>query len=301
MGRFALGALAHYDVFHLYFGNTLLPPPYPDLLLLRALGKRIIFHFCGCEVREREVNLRKYSLSGCIDCVTRQCLELKHPPLSSADELFVATPDLLEFAPGAHLLPGPVDLSQWTPKVLSQRPVSKSEPVRIVHAPTDRHIKGTRYLVAAVERLKSAGYALELDLLEGLTHKQVQILSRRADIAVDQLMMGAYGTFSIEMMAMGLPVVCRIRPELRKYYPIDLPLVTAEPGNIYEVLESLITQPGSWGELGVRGIRYVQREHEMHRVAERALALYGLGLDASAAPAQDPADHIAEVSHERAV
>src|SRR5437879_2590636 len=50
VGSFALEAVRDYDVFHFYFGNTLFPHPYPDLPLLRALGKRIIFHFCGCEV-----------------------------------------------------------------------------------------------------------------------------------------------------------------------------------------------------------------------------------------------------------
>jgi hypothetical protein len=39
MGTFALAALRRYDVFHLYFGNTLLPHPYPDLPVLRALAR----------------------------------------------------------------------------------------------------------------------------------------------------------------------------------------------------------------------------------------------------------------------
>jgi hypothetical protein len=283
MGRFALGALARYDVFHLYFGNTLLPRPYPDLRLLRALGKRIVFHFCGCELRRREPNVTKYSLSACTDCVSHRCSYLKHPDLSSADVLIVSTPDLLEFAPGAHVLPGPVDLDRWTPKVSRGVPVSRSEPVRIVHAPTNREVKGTKHLLAAVERLNSAGYPVELDLLEGLRHEQVQVLSGRADIAVDQLMIGSHGTFSVEMMAMGLPVVCRIREDLRKFYPPDLPVITAEPGSIYEVLESLITRPDTWAEHGRRGIRYVQREHEMHRVAARALSLYKVGLSTAVA------------------
>ena len=48
MGMFALGAFRRYDVFHLYFGNTLLPHPYPDLPVLRALGKRMLkFDFKG--------------------------------------------------------------------------------------------------------------------------------------------------------------------------------------------------------------------------------------------------------------
>ena len=65
VGRYALRALRQYDVFHFYFGNTLFPWPFPDLPLLRALGKRIIFHFCGCDVRQRARSLASYTVSGC--------------------------------------------------------------------------------------------------------------------------------------------------------------------------------------------------------------------------------------------
>ena len=285
MGMFAVGALRRYDVFHFYFGNTLLPPPYPDLPVLRALGKRIVFHFCGCEIRHRELNLGKYALSGCTDCTWHRCKELKHPDLTSADVTFVSTPDLLEFVPGAHLLPGPVDLAEWAPRSRQRGAISQAHPVRIVHGPTNRAVKGTKYLLAAVERLKQAGYPVEIELLEGLPHKQVQALTERADIAVDQLMIGAYGTFSVEMMAKGLPVVCRIRDDLRRFYPPDLPVVNAEPGSVYDVLESLITQPERWADLGRRGIEYVRREHEMHHVAARALSLYNVDLDTGLASA----------------
>jgi hypothetical protein len=108
----------------------------------------------------------------------------------------------------------------------------------------------------------------------------------RADLAVDQLMIGAYGTVSIEMMAKGVPVVCRIRDDLRRHYAADLPIVSAEPSaagsrksygpDIYSVLEDLIQHPETWPDLGRRGIAYVTREHEMCRVAERVLPLYGL-------------------------
>jgi glycosyltransferase involved in cell wall biosynthesis len=98
-------------------------------------------------------------------------------------------------------------------------------------------------------------------------------------------MIGAYGTFSVEMMAKGLPVVCRIRDDLRRFYPPDLPVVNAEPGSVYDVLESLITQPERWADLGRRGIEYVRREHEMHHVAARALSLYNVDVDAGIASA----------------
>ena len=287
-GGFALEAIRRYDVFHLYFGNTLFPYPYPDLPVLRALGKKIVFHFCGCEVRNRAITLEKYALSGCSECVTKVCLGKRHPDPSKADAVFVSTPDLLEFVPGATLMPGPVDLAKWTPRPPRTTPVTPDDPVRILHAPSDREIKGTRYLLHAIERLKAAGYPVELMTLEGVPHDRVAEFCDRADIAVDQLMIGAYGTVSIEMMAKGVPVVCRIRDDLREHYPADLPIVSADPESVYSVLEGLVTHPETWGDYGSRGVDYVTREHEMHEVARRVLPFYGLEVQAgqAAAPAR---------------
>jgi len=274
VGSFALSAMREYDVFHLYFGNTLFPYPYPDLPLLRALGKRIVFHFCGCEVRNRAITLEKYPVSGCSECVSLVCLGKHHPDPARADVTLVSTPDLLEFVPGAILMPGPVDIEKWTPRAPRSTPISHDDPVRILHAPSDREIKGSRHLIAAVERLRAAGRPVELMMLEGIPHDQVAEFCSRADLAVDQLMIGAYGTVSIEMMAKGVPVVCRIRDDLRQHYADDLPIVSAGPENIYQALEGLLDEPERWPELGKRGVEYVRREHEMHVIGARTLALY---------------------------
>ena len=285
VGGFALEAIRRYDIFHLYFGNTLFPHPYPDLPVLRALGKKIVFHFCGCEVRNRAITLDKYALSGCSECVTKVCLGKRHPDPAKADAVLVSTPDLLEFVPGATLMPGPVDLAKWTPRHPRTTPVTPDDPVRILHAPSDREIKGTRHLLDAIERLKAAGYPVELMMLEGVPHDRVAEFCDRADIAVDQLMIGAYGTVSIEMMAKGVPVVCRIRDDLRQHYPEDLPIISADPDSAYSVLEGLVTRPGTWAEIGRRGVEYVRREHEMHQVARRVLVVYGLKAGAEHAAA----------------
>jgi glycosyltransferase involved in cell wall biosynthesis len=278
VGGFALDAIRRYDIFHFYFGNTLFPYPYPDLPLLRALGKRIVFHFCGCEVRNRAINLQEYDLSGCSECVSLVCMGKHHPNPALADAVFVSTPDLLEFVPGARLMPGPVDLDKWSPRPPRATPISPQDPVRILHAPSDREIKGTKYLLDAVERLKAAGYPVELIMLEGVPHDQVAEFCGQADIAVDQLMIGAYGTVAIEMMAKGVPVVCRIREDLRGSYPDDLPIISAGPQDVYDVLEGLIKHPETWAELGRQGVEYVRREHEMQVVGARALEAYRIGF-----------------------
>src|SRR4029079_15791749 len=130
----------------------------------------------------------KYAVSGCSECVSLVCLGKRHPNPRRADVALVSTPDLLEFVPGAKLMPGPVDLEKWTPRPLRSTPISQDDPVRILHAPSDREIKGTRYLRDAIERLKGAGYPVELLMLEGVPHSQVAEFCERADVAVDQLM-----------------------------------------------------------------------------------------------------------------
>jgi glycosyltransferase involved in cell wall biosynthesis len=270
VGRFALSALRQFDVFHFYFGNTLFPWPFPDLPLLRALGKRIIFHFCGCDVRNRAGNLAKYAISGCHECVSLVCRGKHRPPLHDAAAVFVSTPDLLEDVPGAVLIPGPIDLTRWRPVPPRGTPPTPEEPLRILHAPTDREIKGTRYVLDAVERLKSA----TLQVLEGIPAAEVPAFVGQADIVVDQLMIGAYGTFSVEAMAVGRPVVCRIREDLRAHYPATLPIVSADPETVYAALERLAQDASARAALGRAGTTYAQQVHEMHRVARAVLPYY---------------------------
>ena len=273
VARYALDAIREFDVFHFYFGNTLFPWPFPDLPVLRALGKRIIFHFCGCDVRSRAGNLAKYPISGCHECVSLVCRGKHRPPLGFADAVFVSTPDLLEDVPGAVLMPGPIDLARWVPAPPHPTPAAGA-PLRILHAPTDREIKGTAHLLAAIERLKGAGYPVELQVLEGIPAAEVPAFVATADIVVDQLLIGAYGTFSVEGMATGRPVVCRIRDDLRGHYPADLPVVSADPATIYPVLERLVQDAPARAALGSAGIAYARAVHEMHRVAAAVLPYY---------------------------
>ncbi len=275
VGGYALGALRHYDVFHLYFGNTLFPWPWPDLPLLRALGKRVIFHFCGCDVRSRAGNLAKYAISGCHECVSQVCRGKRRPPLHYADAVFVSTPDLLEDVPGATLMPGPLDLTRWPARSPRSSPPSAADPLRILHAPTDREIKGTAYVLGAVEQLKAAGYPVALQVLEGVPAAEVPAFVATADIVVDQLLIGAYGTFAVEAMAVGRPVVCRIRDDLRPHYASDLPVVSADPAGVYSALERLAGDAEERARLGAMGRVYVERVHEMHRVAAAVLPYYG--------------------------
>ena len=111
-----------------------------------------------------------------------------------ADRIYALNPDLLHVLPGnARFMPyASVDLTEWKAGMIEQDP---EVPV-VGHAPTHRGVKGTRFIVDAVSRLRSEGVPFEFVLVEGLSNEEarksfqreyVRRLSRRAGTDVKVL------------------------------------------------------------------------------------------------------------------
>jgi len=282
LARFFLKEGWRYDGFQLYFGTSFLGPGLWDLPALRATGKKIYFYFCGCDVRDSKLTIARYQYSACAECWPMLCSPNRKEALRAAerygDAVFVSTPDLLEFVPNSVLLPQPLDLETFGPlrdqALFHAADRSNEEAIRIAHAPSNQAIKGTRHLVQAVEALRAQGLPIELVLVEGKSYFDAMLLCASADIVVDQLLIGAYGQYAVEMMALGKPVICYIRDDLRSLYPSELPIVSATPADIAEVLYTLIRDRSRWALLGKEGIRYVDQYHDSVAVARRALEYY---------------------------
>jgi hypothetical protein len=146
--------------------------------------------------------------------------------------------------------------------------------LRVLHAPTDKGKKGTHYIVAAIEALQAQGCAIELVLAQGVSPQELRQLALDCDIAVDQLMAGVYGTFSAEMMALGLPVIARISSVFQRDYPDDLPIISAGPDDIDAVLKRCLNGQIDLANIGVASQGYAARVHDHHRVAAILSTLY---------------------------
>lgn len=289
---FFIKALTRYDVFHFNFGSSFMPHgrcPGPlelsDLPILRGLGKRIVVTYQGCDVRQKDFCTSEFVISACAepDCYGGYCnnttdaLKKKRADKFSryADKIFSLNPDLLYVLPSrAEFLPySSVDLTEWLPST-----EGKKERFVILHSPTNRSVKGTRYILNAVERLKDKYKNVELMLVEGVPHSKVKELYAQADLAIDQLLVGWYGGFAVEAMALGKPVVCYIREEDLKFIPSqmkdDLPIVNANPNTIYEVLLRLVEQRDELHVIGERSRAYVERWHDPMKIALRTKEVY---------------------------
>ena len=144
----------------------------------------------------------------------------------------------------------------------------------MIHAPTKRNLKGTEPIIEAVNQLKASGLSFDFQLIEGMDHQETMKLIAAADIVIDQLRIGSYGFLSSEAMALGKPVICYIREDLKTKYPADLPIVYANPDNITTVLRDLMNHPNRWKDLGLRGRTYVQNHHETQKVIKQYIDIY---------------------------
>jgi glycosyltransferase involved in cell wall biosynthesis len=97
---------------------------------------------------------------------------------------------------------------------------------------------------------------------------------RKADIFLDQFILGGYGMAAIEAFALGKPVVCFIKPSMVKLYPSDLPAVNGTVDNLTETLEQLILDGPARQCLGRRGRAYAERYHDSVAVAGQLKEIY---------------------------
>jgi len=235
------------DVFHFYFGLTLLPKS-AQFPLLRALRKRSVMHFLGSDIRGRPAEELEWA--------------------KKAGAVVVGSYDAVRWVPDAHVVPPGIDVAAIEPSP----PSGQHRPV-VLHAPSSRSRKGTVEVLAACERLD-----LDLRLVEGLDHREAFERYRAADLVVDQLNAGWYGVFAIEAMALGKPVVSFLHEEAvrrtEEEFGVEVPIVHATKETLPDVLEGLVSSPEELRRIGAASRAYVERVHDLARVADRLLDLY---------------------------
>lgn len=265
--RFIAEAARHYDVFHFNAGAAAIVlrtrgRVFTELPLLKRLGKTIVVTWQGCDVRPRA------ACPGCelAGCVVQDPWRARHAKamLKYADRAVFVNPDLARYLPGAIFLPyASVDVASIKPRALPDR-----ETFVLAHAPTDPSVKGTAYVVNAVEQLRAEGVNIELDLIEQVTRDEAIERIGRADALVDQLHIGWYGGVAVEAMALGRPVVCFI-DESENPYGAALPILRAEPRTLKEVLMSLVGDRERRASLAQSARTFALREHDPRTIVRR--------------------------------
>lgn len=193
------------------------------------------------------------------------------------DLIYALNPDLLNVLPArARFMPyASVDPRKWQPVPVTPG----AQPIHIVHAPSENTVKGTRYLLAALDRLRAEGRIFRYTQVEGMSNAQAREVYETADLFVDQLLAGWYGGVSVELMSLAKPVICYIRQEDLQHIPAqmreEIPVITAQPDTIFEVLNRCLSMGRE--QLQQQGLacrNYVLKWHDPLKIAEDLKADY---------------------------
>jgi glycosyltransferase involved in cell wall biosynthesis len=252
-----------------------------DLLLLKAMGKSVFFHFRGSEIRLNRLfrTATPYNYADEQD----KWSDPKKPFVFNEDQqvafrdfvqgvcdgVFVNDAELQCYVPNALIVPRAVEIQD-----ISMHPIALRERPLIVHAPSRRGVKGTAYVLSAVDQLQKEGYVFDFKLVEDMAHAEAMDIYRKATIIIDQLRIGWYGVVAVEGMAMGKAVVSYIRSDLRHYLPHPTPLAIANPENIVDVLRYLLETPEAIAQYGEVGRIFAQEYHEAQNISKVLMNIY---------------------------
>lgn len=263
----------------------------PELFLLKLLGKKILFFPNGChqEVLKRDFGKHENG-NVCANCVMSEavCNDRENQRVFDLvnryhDFVIANTPMASRSLPQKrqikHLA---LDLERHSPdmQIPEQQRLPSTGKLRILHSFVDegrqlgeKNIKGSPFVVAAVRKLAAEGHPVEYFYLNNVPSREMRFYQVQADIVVDQLIYGWWGSTAIECMGLGKPVVCYLSPALKRAFLDEfpeydeLPIVEASTTTIYEVLKRLVENPELRAQKGRESRQFAERHFDVNKNA----------------------------------
>jgi len=246
-----------------------------EIPVLKLLRKKVIATHYGSDITvtsdthdilRKYVTVRQYPRMVLNEWDTRQ--QIKHFT-HLADAIIAGGPlgvdylSRIDFLCATHLC---LDEKKWVANYGPPRIVG--QPMRVLHAPNHPLIKGTKFLLQAIDRLKKEGLNIELVLLERVQNEEVRRQMFLCHVVAEQFIMGWHGLNAVEGMACGKPVLSFLREDLRKLYTLfsfagECPIVNTAVEMIEENLRKLYYHPELCEELGRLGRVYVEKYHSL--------------------------------------
>lgn len=267
-----------FDLFHFHYASTLLED-YGDLPLIREKGKKIIMHHWGNDVRfhDQARILNRYVYTG--DSPPNEEIHRRLSKITEhVREAIVQDHEVAAYVEPyydkVHIVPIAIDLAKFTPTTQEEvQPPTNKERLLVLHAPTNPEFKGTKPIEDAVKALQSK---MDFDYrrIEKMNHEEAIQLYRDADLIIDQIYCGSYGLLCVEAMALAKPVITYIREDLVGTFPVELPVLNANPDDVEEKLAELLADAELRKEIGIRGRAYAEKYHAKEVVVDQLEEIY---------------------------
>ncbi|GGY83733.1 glycosyltransferase [Streptomyces nitrosporeus] len=252
------------DAFRPVFGSLNGDSIEGDLPALRKAGIKVALLAHGSEVRHplRHMERNPYSLfhdapEGYAEKLLAEAERNRRIAEESGLPVFVTTPDLLVDLPMATWAPLVVDVDAWA----CDQPVMERKRPVVLHAPSARWTKGTDRVLPLLEDLDRRK-VIELKLAEKLSWSRIRSLVQEADIVIDQFAVGMYGTFAVESMAAGKPVIAYLDSASVELAGVNPPIIDVAPDGLGEALERLLDDRHAAARIGIDSVEYVRTQHD---------------------------------------
>ncbi len=253
-----------------------------DLKLARSLGKPGIIEWSGSDIRypERNFEINPYaSLLYNPEYEYRQ-IETKENSFRRQEKFSkmgfapLVTPEMDLYIRKDLFSKSYITLHRLNIKDFRGSNLGNTKPL-IVHSPTRRMTKGTKYILEAVEQLKN-DFDFEFKLLEGIPREDTLKIIASCDIFIDQLLLGSYGMASCEAMSMSKPVLCYI---MKSVYdnglPLECPIINTNPDSIKNDLALLLGDSSYRETVGKKSRQYAENFLDVDIQAKELVKIYG--------------------------
>ncbi len=278
-------AIFKYDIFECPFSGGILMYSHLrklEYFLLKLAGKKISVYGYGSdckilsEIRNEaeKLGIKYHTAMDRIEATESNTEKNIRANLWRAQkyaDVLLAAGDLIHLGPKSIMLPLAADLSLWL-----YQPPPKNKLVTIIHATNHRSHKGSRFILDIVSRLEKK-LPVKMVVVEKKTLSECQKIYPTGDIFITDVVAGWHGFAGIEAMAIGRPVISYRRADMARfhhYYAKNIPVVSANPDNLAQVVTSLVRDRKLREDLGRRGRQYVLKYHSFEFVGKLRAIIY---------------------------
>lgn len=269
------------DVFHYQWGAVF--PDYADLKWVARSGRPLFIEWIGSEIRIPDIckKINPYYAMVFDKGYEYNRLESNNKSLE-VQKIFkdvgaipLIFPEMniyvkKDIFPVTYPTQVRLDITGFVPDY----PLPDTKKPLIVHSPTAKICKGSDIIIAVIEELKKS-FEFDFILLHNMDRKQVHEVMCKADIYLDQIIVGSHGMATAEAMALGKPVMCYIMKEVFEGgLPADCPIINTNPDNLKEQLIRLITNGQLRHDIGRQSRVFAEKHFDADKISAYLVNVY---------------------------
>ena len=274
-------ALIKFDAFIFVFGKTITNSQL-ELILLKWLGKKIIFIYVGSDTRPRFIdgvyfpnstNNPNYKNAYLLTKKQKRKINIQE---HYADYI-VNSPSTAHYHERPFINWFAMGIPKSSPSAIVHKKTTSSF-VRILHSPSNPTIKGTDIILQTIQTLQSKGHPIKLIKIEGMSNRVVLEELEKCDFVIDQLYSDTpLAVFATEAACYGKPAIVGgyFSEEIHQYLNQEEipPSLFVLPEALEAAIEKLIVDPDFRQALGEKARMFVNSHWQPEAVAARYLQL----------------------------